>query len=88
MDFWSVAIGLSAQNLIHPLASRGIVAQISEGIIVYDAETTVGGSGGPAMNRQGEVLAINAAILPEFGGANIGVPVANLEALLKDSNQE
>jgi S1-C subfamily serine protease len=86
MDFWSVAAGLSDQNLIHPLASRGIVAQISEGIIVYDAETTVGGSGGPAMNRQGEVLAINAAILPEFGGANIGVPVADLETLLNQSD--
>ncbi|WP_171236395.1 trypsin-like peptidase domain-containing protein [Ruegeria sp. HKCCA6837] len=84
LNFWSIASQLSAQSKIQPLASRGIVARTSSGAIVYDAETTTGGSGGPALNRRGEVVAINAAILPEFGGSNIGVPVAHLKALLRE----
>jgi S1-C subfamily serine protease len=83
VDFWTVAARLSEKNLIRPLASRGIVAQISRGAVAYDAETTVGGSGGPALNRNGQVVAVNAAILPEFGGSNIGVPVPHLKALLE-----
>ncbi|WP_170760058.1 trypsin-like peptidase domain-containing protein [Ruegeria lacuscaerulensis] len=81
-NFWTIASRLSNQSQIQPLASRGIVAQTSPGSVVYDAETTSGGSGGPALNRRGEVVAINAAILPEFGGSNIGVPVSHLKALL------
>ena len=42
----------------------------------------VGGSGGPALDRNGHVVAVNAAILPEFGGANIGVPVHEVRRLL------
>jgi serine protease Do len=30
------------------------------------------------------VIAINAAILPEFGGSNLGVPVAKLVALIAE----
>jgi S1-C subfamily serine protease len=86
--FWSVAQELSQGNLIRPLASGGIVAQINAGAILYDAETTVGGSGGPALNRDGEVVAINAAILPEFGGSNIGVPVSHLQDLLSKTGND
>lgn len=82
IDFWTLAALLSERDFIHPLASRGIVAQVNSGAVIYDAETTVGGSGGPALNRNGRVVAINSAILPEFGGSNIGVPVAHLKYLL------
>lgn len=85
VNFWTIAARLSAQNQVQPLASRGIVAQTSPGAVVYDAETTSGGSGGPALNRKGEVVAINAAILPEFGGSNIGVPVLHLKTLLNET---
>jgi S1-C subfamily serine protease len=81
-DFWSVATRLSAQDRIAPLASRGIIAQIANKAVIYDAETTVGGSGGPVLDRYGHVVAVNAAILPEFGGANIGVPVREVLQLL------
>jgi S1-C subfamily serine protease len=60
------------------------VAQINPAAVIYDAETTVAGSGGPALNREGRVVAVNAAILPEFGGSNIGVPTAHLDALLEE----
>jgi serine protease Do len=82
-DFWTVALRLSDQDRIAPLASRGIIAQITPKAVIYDAETAVGGSGGPVLNINGEVVAVNAAILPEFGGANIGVPVAEMHRLLE-----
>ena len=70
--------------MIAPLASRGIVGQTSDAAIVYDAETTHGGSGGPVLNARGEVIAVNAAILPEFGGSNLGVPVNKVRAFLAE----
>ena len=81
-DFWLVAERLAAAGFVHPLASRGIVAQATAATIVYDAETTHGGSGGPVLDASGRVIAVNAAILPEYGGSNLGVPVIRLRALL------
>ena len=81
--FWSVASRLAERKLISPLSSRGIVSQATPATVVYDAETTHGGSGGPVLNVNGEVVAVNAAILPEYGGSNLGVPVAKVRALLK-----
>lgn len=81
VDFWSVARRLSDAGLIAPLASRGIVGKVTPDAIVYDAETTHGGSGGPVLNRDGEVVAVNAAILPEFGGSNLGIPMNWLREL-------
>ncbi|MEL6884623.1 MAG: trypsin-like peptidase domain-containing protein [Pseudomonadota bacterium] len=87
-NFWTIAARLSEQDRIAPLASRGIVAQITPKAVIYDAETTIGGSGGPALDRHGNVIAINAAILPEFGGANIGVPVDEVRRLLNTTTGE
>jgi S1-C subfamily serine protease len=81
-EFWTIATRLSEQGKIAPLASRGIIAQITPIAVIYDAETTIGGSGGPALDSAGQVVAVNAAILPEFGGANIGVPVGEVRRLL------
>ncbi|MEE9158248.1 MAG: trypsin-like peptidase domain-containing protein [Gammaproteobacteria bacterium] len=74
VSFWSVVQHLSEAGYIKPLASRGIVSQVSEEVVAYDAETALGGSGGPVMDLSGRVVAINAAILTEFGGSNLGVP--------------
>ncbi len=81
--FWSVAARLAEKLHIAPLASRGIVSQVSSATIVYDAETTHGGSGGPVLDTNGAVVAVNAAIIPEYGGSNLGVPVAKVRALLE-----
>lgn len=81
-DFWRVAARLAEAGHIVPLASRGIVGQLTDAATVYDAETTHGGSGGPVLDQNGRVVAVNSAILPEFGGSNLGVPVAHLRALL------
>ncbi|MDX1388450.1 MAG: trypsin-like peptidase domain-containing protein [Acidobacteriota bacterium] len=73
-DFWELARKLAEGGHIAPLATVGVVGQITSGAVVYDAETTHGGSGGPVLDLDGRVLAVNAAIVPEFGGSNLGVP--------------
>lgn len=82
MDFWSVARSLAAAGHIAPLASRGIVAQVTPAVVVYDAETTRGGSGGPVLDFNGTVVAVTSAIVPEFGGSNLGVPSRRVLDLL------
>lgn len=84
LKFWSVAQRLAKAGMIAPLASRGIVGKVADEAIVYDAETTHGGSGGPVLDADGRVIAINTAILPEFGGSNLGVPVARLRSVLAE----
>lgn len=81
-DFFEQAVRIARAGYMAPLASRGIVGQVTDASVVYDAETTSGGSGGPVISLDGEVVAVNSAILPEFGGSNLGVPVAHARALL------
>ena len=85
LDFWSVAKRLAHSGFIQPLASRGIVGQLTLATIVYDAETTHGGSGGPVLDINGHVVAINTAIIPEYGGSNFGIPVEYARRLLAEA---
>lgn len=82
VDFWSVGEGLATAGYIKPLASRGIVSQISDNYIVYDAETAIGGSGGPVLNLNGGVVGINTAVVKGFGGSNLGVLSSYAKKLL------
>jgi S1-C subfamily serine protease len=82
VDFYEQAERLSLAGFMQPLATRGIVGQVTSARVVYDAETTSGGSGGPVLTLAGEVVAVNTAILPEFGGSNLGVPADRVRALL------
>jgi len=86
IGFWSVAERLSRSGLIVPLASRGIVGRISDEFVVYDAETTHGGSGGPVLDSNGSVVAVNAAIMPGYGGSNFGVPIEKVRELLGNAD--
>lgn len=88
LDFWDIARLLSAAQFIRPLASRGIVGQLSASAVVYDADTTHGGSGGPVLDIEGNTIAINTAISPEYGGSNFGVPVEYARQLLADAGIE
>ncbi len=81
-DFFEQAVRLSTAGFMQPLATRGIVGQVTSASVVYDAETTSGGSGGPVLTLSGDVVAVNTAILPEFGGSNLGVPAARARALM------
>ncbi len=82
LDFWSIAGALAENSLMQPLVSRGIVGQVSMDAVAYDADTARGGSGGPVLNSKGELVAVNAAILPEYGGSNLGVPLARVNQLM------
>ena len=85
MSFWTAARRLSEAGRIGPLATRGIDGQVSATVVVYDAETASGGSGGPVVGLDGEVAAVNTAIMPEFGGSNLGVPTQRARRLLADA---
>ena len=82
-DFWSVARRLSDGGHIAPLATMGIVGQANPSAVVYDAETTRGSSGGPVLGVDGRVLALNVAVMREFGGSNLGVPAGAARRVLE-----
>jgi S1-C subfamily serine protease/DNA-binding response OmpR family regulator len=74
---------LASQNLIRPTTTQGHIGDVLQDKIVYDAATTSGGSGGPLFNRSGKVIGVNFAILKDFGGSNLAVPVRYASDLLK-----
>ncbi|MBL8726949.1 MAG: trypsin-like peptidase domain-containing protein [Planctomycetes bacterium] len=73
---------LAAAGQVAPLMTKGIVSEVRPDRIVYDASTAHGGSGGPVFGGDGTVIAVNYAILPDFGGANFGVPIRFAQELL------
>jgi S1-C subfamily serine protease len=54
--------------------------------IVYDAQTTAGGSGGPIFNNKGKVIGINYGVFPGFRGSNFGVPINYGVDLIKSTS--
>jgi len=74
---------LAAQHLIRPTTTQGHIGDVLTDKIVYDAATTSGGSGGPLFNRDGKVIGVNFAILTDFGGSNLAVPVRYADELVK-----
>lgn len=85
---WELARRLARSDLIRPLVTRGIVGQRTAISVVYDAQTTQGGSGGPVLDEDGEVVAINRAVMREFGGSNIGVPVRFARRLIQRARRD
>ena len=73
-DLGAIVRGLAARNAISPIVTRGVLSEARGSKLVYDAETTVGGSGGPVFGGSGRVVGVNFAILTGFGGSNFGVP--------------
>lgn len=73
---------LSRRGKVRPLATQGHLGDVLADQLVYDAATTLGGSGGPLFNARGRVVGVNAAVLTGFPGASFGVPVKYLVALL------
>ena len=74
---------LARRNLIRPITTQGHIGDVLPDKIVYDAQTTSGGSGGPLFNDEGKVIGINFAMVREFGGSNFAIPVGYAESLLK-----
>jgi len=73
---------LAKRKLIRPLVTQGHVGDVLTDKIVYDAQTTSGGSGGPLLNRQGGVIGVTFAVVKGFGGSNFGVPIRFASPLL------
>jgi S1-C subfamily serine protease/DNA-binding NarL/FixJ family response regulator len=74
---------LAAQRLIRPTTTQGHIGDVLTDKIVYDAATTSGGSGGPLFNRDGKVIGVNFAVLNNFGGSNLAVPIRYADELVK-----
>jgi len=74
---------LARRDLIRPITTQGHIGDVLSDKIVYDAQTTSGGSGGPLFNDQGKVIGINFAMVREFGGSNFAIPVRYGKTLLK-----
>lgn len=74
---------LAKRKLIRPLVTQGHIGDVLTDKIVYDAQTTSGGSGGPLMNNEGRVIGVTFAVVRGFGGSNFGVPIRYAEPLLK-----
>ena len=81
-DVAQVLSELAKRNLIHPVITQGHVGDVLPDKIVFDAQTTSGGSGGPLFNSQGKVIGVTVAVLEGFGGSNFGVPIRFAEPLL------
>jgi DNA-binding response OmpR family regulator/S1-C subfamily serine protease len=74
---------LARRHLIRPTTTQGHIGDVLPDKIVYDAQTTSGGSGGPLFNNEGKVIGINFAMVREFGGSNFAIPVGYGSSLLK-----
>jgi len=74
---------LARRRLIEPIITQGHIGDVLTDRIIYDAQTTSGGSGGPLFNDRGQVIGINYAMVRDFGGSNFAIPVRFGESILK-----
>ena len=74
---------LAALSLIRPSATFGHVGDVTGDKLIYDAPTARGGSGGPVLNLQGEVVGVNSAYIDGFSGGTLGITAGELRPLLE-----
>ncbi len=73
---------LGRRKLIRPLVTQGHLGVVGPDRLVYDAQTTHGGSGGPVFDASGKVIGVNFAILSDFSGSNFAVPISRAAGML------
>ena len=78
---------LAKRRAISPIITQGALNEVRERRLVYDAETTSGGSGGPVFGPDGSVVGVNFAVTRDFDGSNFGVPIRFARALLPSQDQ-
>jgi DNA-binding response OmpR family regulator len=76
---------LGRRKLIRPLVTQGHLGVVGPDRLVYDAQTTHGGSGGPVFSTTGKVIGVNFAILSDFSGSNFAVPIAHAAKIVDTS---
>ncbi|MBI4736123.1 MAG: trypsin-like peptidase domain-containing protein [candidate division NC10 bacterium] len=74
-DVYRLADIMAVRGLIRPSATQGHLSDVQSHQLTYDAQTAIGGSGGPLLGASGRVIGINYAILERFSGSNFGVPI-------------
>lgn len=84
IDARGLAAHLAAAGLISPLSSRGIAGQITQTTVTFDADTTHGGSGGPVLDMEGAVVALQSGIIKGYGGSNLGIPAPIIASFLAE----
>lgn len=72
---YETAERLSAQKKLRATITSGFLWDVLPHVLVYDARTIGGGSGGPVLDWNGTVIGVNSAYLEEFQGGNYGVPI-------------
>ncbi|HWW51439.1 MAG TPA: trypsin-like peptidase domain-containing protein [Verrucomicrobiae bacterium] len=77
-----VVQALARRKLIRPLVTQGHLGVVGPDRLVYDAQRTSGGSGGPVFNAGGKVIGVNFAILAGFSGSNFAVPISRAAKLV------
>jgi len=75
---------LAAMSLIRPSTTYGHLGDVVGDKIVYDASSAHGGSGGPVLNSNGEVIGVNFAYMDGFSGSTLGISVDSLRPLLQE----
>jgi S1-C subfamily serine protease len=76
---------LADRHLIRPAATRGFLGDVLPHEMTFDAQTTIGGSGGPVVAMTGRVVGVSYAVLRQFGGSNFAVPIRLALPLLQGS---
>jgi serine protease Do len=76
---------LGRRKLIRPLVTQGHLGVVGPDRLVYDAQTTSGGSGGPVFSASGNVIGVNFAILTGFAGSNFAVPISRAAKMVETS---
>ncbi len=74
-DVYRLADLMAARGLLRPSSTQGHLSDVQAHQLSYDAQTAIGGSGGPLLSKSGRVIGINYAILEPFSGSNFGVPI-------------
>ena len=83
----AVVEDLARRHLIRPVVTQGHIGDVLPDKIIYDAQTSNGGSGGPLFNSEGKVIGINFAMVRDFGGSNFAIPIAYGKSLLKSGDR-
>jgi S1-C subfamily serine protease/CheY-like chemotaxis protein len=76
---------LARRNLIRPIVTQGHIEDVLPDKILFDAQTTSGGSGSPLFDQQGKVIGVTYAVLRGFAGPGFGIPIRFSQSLLSSS---
>jgi len=83
LDLEQVARELAKRDLVRPFITQGHISNVTGDVLSYDAATATGGSGGPLLNRDGRVIAVNFAFITQFNRASMGLHVRHVLELLR-----